>query len=316
MKNVYAQRSANITKTWLLIFFMAILVIGLGFFVSQVYGEPFILYIAIGLSIVLNISSYWFSDKVALAMHHARPADPTTDRELINLIEELAITAGLPAPRVYVIQDPAPNAFATGRNEKHAVIAVTTGLMSRLNRVELQGVLAHEMAHIGNRDILLSTVIVILVGFVSIIADIFLRSMAFGGGRSNDRGGNANAFLMIFGVILLVLSPIVATLIQLAVSRRREYLADATAALLTRYPEGLASALLKIEETHLPMRTVHQSTAHLFFADPVAADTGKERRGEEHEHVPAPKGFSARLAGLFSTHPPIAERVKRLREIA
>lgn len=312
MKNVYAQRSSNIAKTWLLVVFMAILVIGIGFFISQVYNEPFILYAAVGLSIVLNIGSYWFSDKIALAMHHARPADPATDRQLIALVEELAITAGLSIPRVYVIQDPAPNAFATGRNEKHAVIAVTTGLLATLDRAELQGVIAHEMAHIGNKDILLGTVVVVLVGFISIIADIFLRTMMFGGGRSDDRG-NANPFLMIAGIVLLVLSPIVATLIQLAISRRREFLADASAALLTRYPEGLASALLKIDDSHQPMKTIHQSTAHLFFASPASADTYHDKHDGEHHKG---SGLQARLVGLFSTHPPIAERVKRLREIA
>jgi heat shock protein HtpX len=275
--------------------FLAV-VVALGFVVSMVYDNPFILYIAIFLSIAMNIGSFWFSDKIALSLSGAKEIDPVHDGhhlELKRLVENLAITAGLPTPRIYVIDDAAPNAFATGRNKDHAAIAVTSGLLSIMEKSELEGVLAHELAHIGNKDILLSSAVVVLVGFVSIISDIFLRSFMFGGGRDSDNKG-ANP-LMILGIIFVILSPIIASLIHLAISRRREYLADATGALMTRYPEGLASALEKIGSYTRPMEKASNATAHLYISNPFGA---KALRG---------------ISSLFMTHPPIEKRIAILR---
>lgn len=273
-----------------------LLVIGIGWFVSYLYNDPSILYIFVAFSMVLNISSYWFSDKIALSVSKAHPADPQQYRELHRLVENLAITAGLPKPRVYIINDPAPNAFAAGRNKKHAALAFTTGLLEQLDRTELEGVVAHELAHVGNKDILLSTVVVVLVGFVAIISDLLLRAQLFGGNNRDDESRVGN-LLMLVGIILAILSPIIATLIQLAISRKREYLADATGALLTRYPEGLASALEKITRYSQPLRSASNATAHMFIANPFGA---KARQG---------------IAHLFMTHPPAAERIKRLRSM-
>ena len=207
-------------------------------------------------------------------------------------MENLSITAGLPMPKVYVITDSAPNAFATGRDKKHAVVAVTTGLLAILEKNELEGVIAHELSHIGNRDMLVSTVAVVLVGFVSILADVFMRSLWFGGGDRDSKGGNA---LVIIGIVLSILAPIFAILIQLAISRKREFLADASGALLTRYPEGLASALGKISQYSLPMKRQSKAIAHLYIADPKGSSLGK------------------RIKGLFATHPPAEDRIKILR---
>jgi heat shock protein HtpX len=203
-------------------------------------------------------------------------------------------------PKLYVIDDPAPNAFATGRNKEHAVVAVTTGLLQKLERAELEGVIAHELSHIGNRDILLMSAVVVLVGFVSIISDMFLRSglrQGFGGRGGNDNNNRAGGVLAIAGIILIILSPIIATLIKLAISRRREYLADSSGAMLTRYPEGLAQALEKISSYNMPMKVASTATAHLFIANPFS---GKKAGG---------------VSNLFQTHPPIAERIKILREM-
>lgn len=277
-------------------------VIGIGWVFAQIYGNPGILYIAVAFSIIMNIASYWFSDKIVLALHRARPVDMRSNAELYRVLENLTITAGLPMPRFFVMNDPSPNAFATGRNPEHAVVVVTTGLLERLDRSELEGVLAHELSHIGNRDMLVSTVAVVLVGFISIVSDMFMRSMWFRGslGGRDDEKGNAGAILFIVGVILSILAPIFASLIHLAISRRREFLADASGALLTRYPEGLASALEKISSASRPVRTATNSTAHLFFANPFGAD----KRAS---------GRTPWIAKLFSTHPPVEERIAALR---
>jgi heat shock protein HtpX len=201
-------------------------------------------------------------------------------------------------PKLYIINDPAPNAFATGRNKKHAVVAVTTGLLERLDRTELEGVIAHELAHIGNKDMLISTLIVVLVGFITLLSDMFLRAQLFGTGRDNDRsgGGQVQLVLMVLGVVLMILSPIIATLIQLSVSRKREFLADASGALLTRYPEGLASALEKISSYAGPMKKANHATAHLFISNPFGS-----------------KSKTSWFQNLWATHPPAEERIKRLR---
>lgn len=268
-----------------------VLIIAIGYVFSYVYNAPGILYGAVVFSIVMNIVSYWNSDKIALSLSKAVPADPKEYLELHRIVENLAITAGLPKPRVYIINDPAPNAFATGRNKEHAAVAVTTGLLAILEKNELEGVLAHELSHIGNKDILVSTVAVVLAGFISILSHIFLRGQMFGGRRDDREGGGV---LMIIGVILAIFAPIVATLVQLAISRKREYLADASGALLTRYPDGLANALQKIGAYAQPMKTANNATAHLFIANPF----GK-----------VGKSFSK----LLATHPPIEDRIKILR---
>lgn len=300
MASVYTQQSSNVAKTYLLMGLFLIVIAGLGYFISLYYNNPGILYIAIIFSLFMNVASFWWSDKIVLSISKARPASRQEFFDLYTVTENLSITAGLPMPRIYVIDDPAPNAFATGRNKEHAVVAVTTGLLQKLDRSELEGVIAHELSHIGNRDILLMSAVVVLVGFVSIISDMFLRGMWFRGSRDNNReGGGA---LAILGIILIVLSPIIATLIKLAISRRREYLADASGALLTRYPEGLAKALEKISSYNQPMKTASNATAHLFISNPFP--TSQKLRGTSGDSF---------LTNLFNTHPPIAERIKILR---
>lgn len=291
MATLYTQQSKNVRKTWLLVGVFLSIVLGLGYFLSVYYNNPSILIVAFVFSLIMNIASFWFSDKIALASARAVPADEKQYLELYRIVENLAITAGLPKPRVYIIPDMAPNAFATGRNKEHAAVAVTQGLLQILDRNELEGVIAHELAHIGNRDILLQSMVVVLVGFISLLSNIFLRSMAFSGGGDNDKKGS-NA-LAIVGIVLLIISPIIAQLIQLAISRKREFLADATGALLTRYPEGLASALKKISSAGIPMQNASDATAHLYISNPF----GKAMNG---------------LHKLFMTHPPVEDRIKAL----
>lgn len=293
MATLYTHQSSNIAKTWFLMTVFCVLIVAIGFIFARIYGNPNILYGFFIFSVVMNSVAYWQSDKIALAVSGAKPADAAQYVELHRVVENLSITAGLPKPRVYVISDPAPNAFATGRNPAHAAVAVTTGLLDILERNELEGVIAHELSHIGNRDILVSTVVVILAGFVTILADFFLRSQMWGIGRRDD-DSKAGGILMIIGIILAILAPLFATLIQLAVSRKREFLADASGALLTRYPEGLARALQKISTYSKPMQKASNATAHLFIANPFGAH--------------AKQG----LRNLFSTHPPVEARIKAL----
>ncbi len=272
-----------------------VVVIAFGWFFSVYYGNPNILYVFVVFSILMNIFSYWFSDKIVLKLAGAKPATRAEYFDLYTSVENLAITAGLPMPKVYVVEDDAPNAFATGRDKNHAVVCATTGLLKILDKTELEGVLAHELSHIGNRDMLLSTVVVVLVGFISILADVFRRNLFFSGmGRSRDSENNAGGILVLIGIILSILAPIFALLIQLAISRKREFLADASGALLTRYPEGLANALRKIGAYSAPLK--HQSSviAHLYISDPKGGGLGKK------------------IGGLFATHPPIEERIKAL----
>jgi heat shock protein HtpX len=272
------------------------LVIGIGYFISYYYQNPVILYAAIFFAVFMNFYSYWFSDKQVLSMTNARPAKKEEFFDFYTVTENLAITAGVPMPKLYVIEDPAPNAFATGRNEKHAVVAATTGLLSMMERSELEGVIAHELSHVRNRDILVMTVAVVLAGFLAIIADIFVRASFWGGGsRDNDNKGNG--IFLVLGIVAVILAPIAAQLIQLAISRRREFLADASGALLTRYPEGLASALAKIEGYGRPMRKVSHATAHLFIGDPYASPRGRRMDW---------------INRLFSTHPPTEARIRAL----
>ena len=267
-------------------------VVLLGWLAGQYFGNEAIAYGALAFALVTNIGAYWFSDKVAIRSVGAVPADEQEYRELHRIVENLAITAGLPKPRVYIINDPAPNAFATGRDKEHAVIAVTTGLLGMMDRSELEGVLAHELSHVGNRDILVMTVAVVLVGFVSVLANIFLHISYFGG---EDRDNRAGPIIAIAAVLAMILAPIAAQLIQFAISRKREFLADASGALLTRYPEGLASALEKIGGYAAPMQNASTTTAHLFISNPF----GAHKAGQF-------------VSNLFSTHPPVAERVAAL----
>ncbi len=292
--NLYTHQSKNITKTWILMSVFFAVVIGLGWFFSYYYQNPNILYFFVIFSIGMNIVSYWFSDKIVLKLAGAKEAKREEYFDLYTSVENLAITAGLPMPKVYVINDPAPNAFATGRDKNHAVVAATTGLLAILEKNELEGVIAHELAHIGNRDMLLSTVVVVLVGFVSIVSDMFMRSMIFGGHRDNDNDSKAGNILMIVGIIFAILAPIFAMLIQLAISRKREFLADATGALLTRYPDGLANALKKISQYSQPMQKQSSAIAHLYLADPKGYKIGK------------------RISGLFATHPRVEDRIRAL----
>ncbi len=295
---LYDQKGSNIRKTWLLFTLFLIIVIAIGWLFSRIYANPSILYFAVIFSVVMNVIAYWYSDKIVLKMAKAEPIEKKNAPELYNIVENLCITAGLPLPKIYLVREAQPNAFATGRNPERAVVAVTEGLLERLDRSELEGVLAHELSHIGNRDMLLSTVIVVLVGFISILSDMFLRSsfFGFGGRRDREGGGQAQAIMMLVGIILAILAPIAAMLIQLAISRKREFLADTSGALLTRYPEGLASALEKISKNPTPMQVANNTTAHLWLDDPFK---GKKKTGWLHK--------------LFMTHPPVEERVKALR---
>ena len=294
MATLYTHQTENVSKTWALMFVFFCVVIAVGWAISFYYNNPGILVVAVVVAVVMNVFSFWFSDTVVIATSGARPADGPEYIELNRVVENLAITAGLPKPKVYVIDDPSPNAFATGRSASHASVAVTTGLLGMMERSELEGVLAHELSHIGNRDMIVSTVAVVLVGFVTLISDYFLRATLWGGG-DRDREERQNPVLMIIAIALVILSPIIATLLQLAISRKREFLADASGALLTRYPEGLASALQKIGAYELPMQHANNATAHLYISNPFGA----------HQ---AMSGISK----LFMTHPPIEDRIKAL----
>ena len=292
---IYSQIGSNKTKTWTIMVLFVLFFVGVSYVLGQATGYGLswagIMLIISGL---ISFISYYNSDKLVLAISGAKEADKKTYRTLYTTIENLSIGAGLPMPKVYIVEDIAPNAFATGRDPKHAAVAATTGLLEKLNKVELEGVIAHELSHVGNYDTRLMGIVSILVGSIAILADVFLRSTFWGGDR--DRDSRSNQIFMIIGIIAAILAPIAATLIQLAVSRRREYLADAAGALLTRYPDGLADALLKIAADPRPLKHASNATAHFYIESPFK---GK-----------AAKSF---LTGLFSTHPPVADRVRILR---
>ena len=293
MATLYNQADKNVRLTWVYISGFLIFIIGVGYVFASAMNNSGILVVAVIFSVVMSFASYWWSDKIVLTMSGAKELIHDQNPEIYHLVENLCITAGLPTPKIYLIEDPAPNAFATGRDPAHAVICLTTGLINKLEKVELEGVIAHELSHIGNRDILLSTVIVVLVGFVTLMADMFRNWAFWGRDRDNDREGNQlQIILIVVAIILSILAPIAAMLIQLAISRKREFLDDASGALLTRYPEGLASALEKISNSSQPMKKANRATAHLFIANPLKKQ----------------KMFS-----LFLTHPPIEERIKALR---
>lgn len=281
---LYTHQSENITKTWLLMITFLGLLIAIGYVMSIIFDNIGILVFASVFAIGTSVWSYWFSDKMVLNMTGAKAISRENFTELYEIVDNLAITAGLPTPKIYVIDDMALNAFATGRNPEHGVIVFTRGLLERLNHEEIRGVAAHEMSHIGNRDILIGTVAVIFTSIIAMISHIM-----YFGGDSRDRGG----LFLIIGLLMMILAPLIATVLRLAISRKREFLADASGALLTRYPEGLASALEKISADAIPVQTATNTTAHLFIANPL-------------------KGKS--ISKLFMTHPPVEERIARLRD--
>jgi len=292
----YNQADSNIRKTYLLISLFFILVIALGWLFSYVFDNQAILFIAVGISFFQSIISYWYSDKIVLAITKAREVKETEFPGLYHLLENLTIASGLPMPKFYFLDEAQPNAFATGRDPNHAAIVVTRGLVEKLDKAELEGVLAHELSHIGNRDSLLMTVVVILAGLISIMANLFLR-IGFRRKRSDDEG-QLGVVLMVLGIVAAILAPLAASLIQLAISRKREFLADASGVLLTRYPDGLIQALEKISSDRSPMKVANTATAHLYIANPF--------KGEQ-----ATSWFTK----LFMTHPPIEERIKALKGI-
>ncbi len=297
MATLYTEQDKNTRKTWLLMCLFFVIVVAAGWFISFYYNSPDILIIAVIFSVAMNITGYWYSDKISLSLAGAKPANRDQSPVLFRVVENLSITSGLPMPKLYIIDDLSPNAFATGRDKEHSAIAVTSGLLSIMNENELSGVIAHEMSHIGNRDTLVMTVVVVLVGFIAILAHIFTRMSLFGGSRRSERdgGGQIGNIILIVGLVFVVLSPVIAKLIQLAISRKREFLADASGALLTRYPEGLASALEKISAHSVPLSRANNATAHLFIANPFG---NKSSMG---------------MAKLFMTHPPVEERIAILR---
>lgn len=293
---MYDQISSNKFRSGVLIVVFMSLVALVGWVFGRFTGfGNWGLAIALAIALVMAWSSYWYSDKLVLAISHARPVGKETEPYIVNTVEGLAIAAGLPVPAAYVIDDPAPNAFATGRDPEHAAIAVTTGLIQKMDRLELEGVIAHELSHVKNYDTLVSTLVVVLAGTIALLSDWMLRSFWWGGGRrrSNDGGGEFGAVFVVAGLVLAILAPLVAVLIQMAISRKREYLADANGALLTRYPPGLASALRKITNDPSPLRVANKATAALYIENPL-------------------RDHGGRINALFDTHPPIEERIKRL----
>jgi len=299
MPSIYTEADSNTRKTWFLLTGFLVFIIALGWLFSYLLDSNAILYFAVFLSVFMSLGSYWWSDKIVLKMYKAQPIEKKDNPQLYNIVENLCITAGLPVPKIYITPDMQPNAFATGRDKNHAVVCVTQGLLQILNKTELQGVLAHELSHIGNKDMLLSTVVAVLAGVVAILARLFLSISFFGGGRRNNNSdGEAGAILAVVGIVAAILAPFAAMLVQLAISRKREFLADADGALLTRYPEGLASALEKIEANPTPMRITNDAASSLWIESPY--------KGQQKTHW---------FTKLFSTHPPIEERIKALRDM-
>lgn len=299
---MYEQIASNKRKSIFLIFFFLVLIAALGWVFGQIteFGS-YALIPAVVIALLMTWGSYYYSDKIVLAVSKARPVSKQDYPYLYNIVEGLALAAGLPKPRCYVIDDTAPNAFASGRNPENAVVVVTEGLLIKLNRAELEGVIAHEMSHIKNYDIRVQTLAVVMVGVVVLLSDWILRSFLWGGRRkrSSDKGsGNAGAILIIVALVLAVLSPLIAQLIKMAVSRKREFLADANGAMLTRYPPGLASALKKLSADKEPLEVANKATAHMYIINPL-----KDHKG------------GAGMAKLFSTHPPIEERIAALEKM-
>lgn len=299
---IYNQISSNKTKTILVMFFFTLFIVGVVTIFA--YGMGFrgggaLSYVGIALIVtgVINYVSYYNSDKMVMAISGAGQIDKKDNPELFNLVENLCIGNGQPLPKIYILQDTAPNAFATGRDPEHASICFTTGILDKLTKLELEGVAGHELSHVKNYDTRLMTIVSILVGTVALLADWFFR-VTFWGRGTRDRDNGGNAIFMVLAIIAAILAPVVAQLIQLAISRRREFLADASSALLTRYPDALADALTKIAKDPEPLEAANRGTAHLYITNPLKG-----------------KKFSGWAAGLFNTHPPIEERVKALRDM-
>jgi len=292
MATLYNLRDSNVNKTWALIFIFFILIIFLAWIFSYIFNKQWILWFAVIFAVVQSLASYWFSDKIVVAMTGAKPLEKRENQYVYNLVENLCIANGMPNPQIYILEEPQINAFATGRDERHALIAITRGALEKLEKKELEGVIAHELSHIKNKDILLASAVVVLVGIVATLTDIFFR-ISISGNRRSEKGNG----LIVLGIVAMIFMPIIAKIIQLAISRKREFLADASAGLLTRYPEGLARALEKIKTDSNPMKTAGTSTAHLFISSPFKQEK---------------KQWFVRL---FSTHPPLDERIKALREI-
>jgi heat shock protein HtpX len=298
--NIYKAISANIWKSYVIIALFILFAWTIAYVLGRAtgYGPSIGLGIFV-FSIIYSFVSYFYSDKIVLATSGAQEIEKKDNPELFRIVENLAMGDGVPMPRVYIIEDPSPNAFATGRDPKHAAVAATTGILNRLNKSELEGVIAHELSHVKNYDTRLMAITAVLVGFIALITDLFLRNLFWGGFRNNnERDSRAEGVFLIIGIVLAIIAPIIASLIQLAVSRKRELLADASGALLTRYPEGLASALEKISSDPRPLATASNATAHLFIVNPFKD-----------------KGFGSTISNLFSTHPPIEERIKILRSM-
>jgi heat shock protein HtpX len=298
--NIYKAISANIWKSYfILACFMAFAAV-VAYVISKAtgYGVSGGMLVFV-IAIIYSFISYFYSDKIVLATSGAKQIKKKDHPELFRIVENLAIGNGMPMPKIYIIEDASPNAFATGRDPKHAAVAATTGILERLNKSELEGVLAHELSHVKNYDTRVLAITAVLVGFISLLTDMFMRQLFWGGLRNNDnRDSRAQMIFLVIGIVLAIIAPIVATLIQLAISRKREFLADASGALLTRYPEGLASALEKISKDPRPMQNASSATAHLFIVNPFKG-----------------KGFAGTITKLFSTHPPMEERVKILRSM-
>jgi len=295
---MYSQIDSNKRKTVLLVAIFLVFITALGWFIGVYLNYGYGIFVfAVVFSVLTSLVSYYKGDSIALSSTKARLTKKEDNPYVYRMVENLCITAGTPTPKVYIIDSPALNAFATGRDPQHASIALTTGIISALKNEELEGVIAHELSHIKNYDIRLMTIVVVLVGMIALISNFFFRARLFGGKRDSGGrgGGQLGGIIMIIGLALLILSPIIAELIKLAISRKREYLADASGALLTRYPEGLARALEKISQSNVPLATASSATAHLFISNPLKSGT---------------------FSSFFSTHPPIEERVKKLREAA
>ncbi len=302
VNTAWDQVSSNTFKTWVIMFLFTVFAVGVVYVIVTAWLGPDvdglgIVGIAFIVAGLMNFVSYFWSDKIVLGISGAKPVDEKSNKQLYRLVENLCIAGGLPTPKIYTLDDSAPNAFATGRDPKHAAICFTTGILQKLNKQELEGVTAHELSHVGNRDTLVMSVVSVLVGTIALLSDWFLRSLWYGG-RNRDNDSKGSAIFMVLALVAAILAPIVATLIQLAVSRRREFLADASGVLLTRYPQGLADALVKISSDKEPLEAANRGTAHLYIINPLK---GKDAVGW--------------FAGLFNTHPPIQARIKALQEM-
>jgi heat shock protein HtpX len=303
---MYERIGSNVRKSWLLVGGFVVFVMVVGLVVGQAFGYGYWpLAISGVVAVVMTWGSYFNSDKIALSMSKAAPADQSAYPQLHNIVEGLCLAAGMQKPRIYVVQDDAPNAFATGRNQEHAAVAVTTGLMEKMSRDELEGVLAHELSHIKNRDILVMTLAVTLVGVIVLLADVMIRMLWWGGGGRRDDRGGGNAIFAVVGIVLLILAPIIAQIMHFAISRRREFLADADAVFITRYPDGLINALQKLQEDQTVVRSGSRATAHLWIEAPIPREKSEARGG---------RGSGAWLNRLFNTHPPLEDRIAALRE--